>query len=135
MLNGPVFRPVISVVRPAPDGRSIEVTLDLDGWIADAVAEVDDDDGLLVAACRATCVAVAQFLPGSVHVEIAFVQHLQEQGDGPEVVLVGVELIDAGPDGPEELLGVCRVRHDLQVAAVRATLDALGRRLSPYVPD
>ncbi|WP_341253557.1 hypothetical protein [Euzebya pacifica] len=133
-MNGPVFRPVISVVRPAPDGRSIEVTLDLDGWIADAVADVEDDD-LLGAACRATCVAVAQFLPGSVQVEIAFVQHLHEQGEGPEVVLVGVELVDAGPDGPEELLGVCRVRHDRQVAAVRATLDALGRRLSPYVPD
>ena len=130
MVTGPVFRPVITAVRPAPDASSVQVTLDLDGWIADAVEDVTDGD-LLGAACRATCSAVAQFLPGSVGVEVAFAQHLQDQ----EVVLVGVEMTDSGPDGPEQLLGVCRIRHDLPVAAVRATLDALGRRLSPYVPD
>lgn len=132
-MTDPLFRPVITVVRPSPDASVIEVTLDMNGWIADGVAEVTDED-LLLAACEATCDAVNRFLPEGTTVSITFARHL----DGPEVprpvVLTSVVFDDGGAPPEEELLGAAWVRSDLQVAGVRATLDGLSRRLSPFVP-
>lgn len=125
------FRPLITVVRPSGDGRSVEVTLDLDGWIADASAPVEEGRAL-AAACRATCAAVTQLVPDGVVVSFAACELLEGEPWGGGMVLASVVLRHG--DRPEEaLLGAAWVRSDPQVAAVRATLDGLTRRLGAVV--
>lgn len=127
------FRPIITVVRRAPDESELEVTLDLDGWIADGVAMVGPGGNAIEAACRATCLAVNGFLPAGVEVVFGQAQHLQGDRWAREIVFSTVVLRDGGDERDDELLGAAFVRSDPQVAAVRATLDGLARRLAPYL--
>lgn len=127
------FRPIITVVRRAPDESELEVTLDLDGWIADGVAVVGSEGGAIEAACRATCAAVNGFLPAGVEVVFGQAQHLQGDRWAREIVFSTVVLRDGDDERHDELLGAAFVRSDPQVAAVRATLDGLARRLAPYL--
>ena len=128
------FRPIITVVRRAPDESELEVTLDLDGWIADGVSVVAPGGSAIEAACRATCQAVNGFLPAGIEVVFGQAQHLQGDRWAREIVFSTVVLRDGDDDQRhDELLGAAFVRSDPQVAAVRATLDGLSRRLAPYL--
>lgn len=114
--------------------KGLEVTLDLGGWIADGVAIVEGEDAV-EAACRATCTAVNGFLPPGVEVVFGSAQHLRGEEWAREMVFVTVLLRDGDDGRDDELLGAAFVRSDPQVAAVRATLDGLTRRLAPYLDD
>lgn len=126
------FRPLIAVVRRSPDEAILEVTLDHDGWVVDGLAEVADGD-LTDAAGRATCMAVNALLTSRAEVRLERIAHLPSSSVTKEVVLAAVRLVLDGEPAAEQLLGAAFVRHDVQVAAVRATLDALTRRLAPHV--
>lgn len=128
------FRPLITVVRRAPDDSEVEVTLDLDGWIADGVARVEDGQ-VTAAAARATCTAVNQLLPDGVEVDLATAEQVEGAGLDHPVVLVGVRLLLEGDRVGGELLGAAYVRGDPQVATVRATLDGLTRRLTRFLQE
>ena len=62
-------------------------------------------------------------------------QHLRGEEWAREMVFVTVLLRDGDDGRDDELLGAAFVRSDPQVAAVRATLDGLTRRLAPYLDD
>lgn len=130
-VSSPTFRPLIAVVRPSADESSVEVTLDQEGWIADASAPVEGGD-LMTAACRATCAAVNSMMPRFVHIEFIAAEHVTSQAFGRELVIASVNVMDDGRL-VDELLGAAYVRTDLQVAAARATLDGLTRRLAGYL--
>lgn len=133
-MSEPTFRPVISVVRRAPDDTVMEVTLDLDGWIADGTAEVEEGD-LLTAAGAAACEAVSSLLPEGVEVRLESVQLMSGAQWSRDVVMASVSLHVEGERVGEELIGAAFVRTDHQVAAVRATLDGLTRRLSRFLEE
>lgn len=58
-----------------------------------------------------------------------------ERDGEPDVINSAVTLTVAGESHSENLLGAAYVRHDPEVAAVRATLDGLTRRLVGYIFD
>ncbi len=129
----PTFRPLITIIRLTPDRSLVEVALDMDGRLATGYGTIEEDDSM-EAACRGTIAAVQNLLPAQLELELEWYQ-LIERGDESSVVNAGVSLSTAGSDRKEHLIGAAYVRHDLEVAAVRATLDGLTRRLVSYMFD
>lgn len=125
------FRPLITIVRVTPDERQVEVTLDMDGRLSTGRADVDDR-GSLSTAGVATCSAVEQMMPPGVGLTLAWSRHLEAE-EGRRALLLASVVVVAPSGEPEELLGAAFVRNDLHVAAVRATLDGLTRRLARFV--
>ena len=81
------------------------------------------------AAAAATLQAVEGLLPGSTHVELEHVE--RSDAGGQPVVLVHVSLVC--PAGVQRLAGSAVVREEEGAAVVRATLDALNRRIEELV--
>lgn len=135
---GPLFRPLISSVRLAPDRASIEVTLELGDRIAVGRAPVVDGD-TLTAAGRATTAAVNQMTPPGIVVTLSWCRQVPGADAHRTVVNSSVRLSSShsrsAGDRGEELLGAVFVRTDPQVAAVRATLDGLTRRVAQLVAE
>lgn len=118
------FRPLIAVVRVVEDTGLAEVTLDLEGWVTSGLAQRAGDVGASCAA--ATLEAVAGLIDEHVQLSVGWVQ-LVGTPDGGTVAHVAVD-VDA-PEDSDTLLGAAFVRTDPHAAVVRATLDALNRRL------
>lgn len=129
----PTFRPLITIIRLTPDRSSVEVALDMDGRLATGFGDVTDDDTMR-AACLGTISAVQGLLPATLNLTLDW-YHVVERGEEPSVVNSAVSLQVDGARRPEQLIGAAYVRHDLEVAAVRATLDGLTRRLVSYMFD
>jgi hypothetical protein len=127
----PTFRPLITVIRITPDRSTVEVALDLDGRVATGFADVEDDDST-TAACRGTIAAVQTLLPDHLQLELEWCQK-SDRPDGTSTITSAVVLHVHGGARTEHLLGAAFVRHDPDVAAVRATLDGLTRRLVTYL--
>lgn len=129
----PTFRPLITVIRLTPDRSSVEVVLDLEGRKVTGVGHIRDDDSMR-AACEGTIAAVLTLLPDHMRLELEW-YHLLDRGDQPDVVNSAVVLSAGADHKPEHLVGAAYVRHDPDVAAVRATLDGMKRRLVGYLFD
>lgn len=128
----PTFRPLITIIRLTPDRSFVEVSLDMDGRLATGCGDIVDDDSL-AAACRGTVDAVQGLLPSALHIELDWCHRLH-RGAGNDVVNSGVTLTtDEEQTRQEHLIGAAYVHHDPDVAAVRATLDGLTRRLAVYL--
>jgi hypothetical protein len=129
----PTFRPLITIIRLTPDRTVVEVSLDLDGRLATGFGDIVDDDSLS-AACSASVIAVQSLLPASLTLSFDWCQ-LIARGDDAAIVNSAVSLDVAGASRTEHLIGAAYVRHDPDVAAVRATLDGLTRRLAAFLFD
>jgi hypothetical protein len=129
----PTFRPVITVIRITPDRVTVQVSLDLEGRMASGVGEVAGTD-TVTAACTGTVAAVQRLLPAHMRVAHEWAQ-VVDGPDGQQVVNAATRLDVDGTERTEHLLGAAYVRHDVDVAAVRATLDGLTRRLVTYMFD
>lgn len=128
----PTFRPLITILRLTPDRSFVEVSLDMDGRLATGCGDIVDDDSL-AAACRGTVDAVQRLLPSVLHIELDWCHRLA-LGEQDDVINSAVTLTtDGDPPQQEHLIGAAYVRHDPEVAAVRATLDGLTRRLAAYL--
>ena len=127
----PTFRPLITIIRLTPDRSSVEVALDLDGRQAVGFGDIVGDDSLR-AACEGTVAAVQSLLPAHLELALAWFE-LRRRDEGQDVINSAVSLQVSGRAQPEELLGAAYVRGDVEVAAVRATLDGLTRRLVDHL--
>lgn len=85
-------------------------------------------------AARAALVALQGFLPPGVRVDLDWLEVARMPGLGrPDLVHVAVLCLSA--EGEDTVVGTAVVRGDAGEAAVRATLDALNRRLErPALP-
>ena len=129
----PTFRPLITIIRLTPDRSSVEVALDLDGRLATGFGDIIDDDSLS-AACRGTIAAVQGLLPDHLELSLEWCSRVDRDQES-DVINAAVSLTTQGSSKVEHLIGAAYVRHDPDVAAVRATLDGLTRRLVSYMFD
>lgn len=127
------FRPIISVIRLTPDNSLVEVTLEMDERLSTGVGDITDED-VVAAAGQATCVAVGKLLPQGHQVTLQWARRFAPDEEGGQAVInCAVHYSSpARPDG-ETLLGAALIHHDQSVAAVRATLNGLTRRLGPLL--
>lgn len=128
----PTFRPLITIIRLTPDRSLVEVSLEMEGRLVTGFGEILEDDSL-AGACRGAIDAVHTLLPPHMRLELDWCQRLVRD-DGPDVINSAVTLT-VGTDQQEHLIGAAYVRHDADVAAVRATLDGLTRRLAAHLLD
>ncbi len=84
---------------------------------------------ILRAIAEATASALQQFMTAPLLIGIDRIE--VEPAADPAHVLVAVTIL--ADRGEEQLLGVSLVRGDAERAVVRATLDALNRRVSPFL--
>lgn len=84
---------------------------------------------ILRAIAEATASALQQFMTAPVLIGIDRIE--VEPAADPARVLVSVTIL--ADRGEEQLLGASLVRGDAERAVVRATLDALNRRVSPFL--
>lgn len=89
-----------------------------------------NSSGMLRAVSAATLRAVEQLATAPIRLEI---EHLELISTGAESTVVVWATMLTGA-GTARLTGAAAVRHDLRQAGVRATLDALNRRLAPLLP-
>lgn len=85
--------------------------------------------GVQRAVATATLRAVEELLAGKARFELDLVELTPTGRD--RAVLVAVTMLSVG--GSEKLTGVAGVREDVRQAAIRATLDALNRRVEHMV--
>ncbi|HUG86053.1 MAG TPA: hypothetical protein VMM13_15930 [Euzebya sp.] len=128
----PTFRPLITIIRLTPDRSFVEVSLDMDGRLATGFGDIVEDDSM-AAACRGTIDAVQRLLPPALKLELDWC-HRVALGHQDDVINSAVTLTtNADRSHQEHLIGAAYVRHDPDIAAVRATLDGLTRRLAIYL--
>ncbi len=118
------------VTRHAPDAVEVVATLRLGDRDAEGHARgVPTRAGVLRAVAEATVDAVRELSAERV---LASIDDVVASTSGePAVARVVVSVL--GDDGEESLVGAALVRGDLERAVMRATLDALNRRLEPVL--
>ena len=121
-------RPSIAKIHLVSEGLDVTATVTLSGAGRIAVGEargLASQSGVHKAVATATLRAVEELVGGSVRVEL---EHLEVTTMGHEkTVVVLLTLLTA--QGSEPLTGAAAVRDDVRQAVIRATLDALNRRL------
>lgn len=125
-------RPVISRLRMRVSGLEVHcaVTLSVAGREVTGLAVgTANSSGTLRAVSGATLRAVEQLTAGVVRLEI---EQLQLTSVGSDSTLL-VSLTMMSATGSSRLTGAAAVRQDVRQAAVRATLDAVNRRLGPLL--
>lgn len=80
-----------------------------------------------VAAATATLRALDALTPATVELQLGWCEVVEPGAGRPSAVVVQATVTVSGV--PTQLAGAALVHHDAQVAAVRAALDALNRRL------
>jgi hypothetical protein len=125
-----LFRPLVTIVRARPDQTLVEVSLDDQGRHTAARIEVVDDD-ILLAAGQATCKAIARMLPPQARLRLSWIEAHPSSEERRGYITASVIVGDISTE--EELLGAAFIRTEPQVAAVRAVLDALPRRMGRYM--
>ncbi|MGH8888571.1 MAG: hypothetical protein ACRDV3_02280 [Acidothermaceae bacterium] len=126
------FRPAIRRMHIISSGLQVaaEVTLSVGERTALGRAEgTATQSGVQRAVATATLRAVEDLLDGKARFELDLVE-LTSTGR-ERAVLVAVTMLSAG--GSEKLTGAAAVREDVRQAAIRATLDALNRRVEHMV--
>jgi hypothetical protein len=110
-----------------PDGVTVTATLDYAGRLAEGCSVgVPTTRGLMRTIAQATVMAVAELTGQRLRAQI---DRVSVAGGDPTTVTVVV--IQASARGEELLLGASIVRDDVEHAVMRATLDALNRRVEP----
>ena len=121
-------RPAISRMHLVSSGLDVTATVTLSsrGRVATGEARgTASSSGVQRAVAHATLRAVEALLDGEVRFDL---EHLEVNQLGSErTVLVTLSLLSAR--GTERLTGAAGVREDVRQAVIRATLDALNRRL------
>ena len=126
------FRPAIRRMHIISSGLQVaaEVTLAVGDRAALGRAEgTATQSGVQRAVASATLRAVEELLGGKARFELDLVE-LAPTGR-ERTVLVAVTMLSAS--GSEKLTGAAGVREDVRQAAIRATLDALNRRVEHMV--
>ena len=121
-------RPSIAKIHLLSEGLDVTASVTLSGAGRIAVGEargVASQTGVHKAVATATLRAVEELVGGAIRVEL---EHLEVTTMGHEkTVVVLLTLLSA--QGSEPLTGAAAVRDDVRQAVIRATLDALNRRL------
>jgi hypothetical protein len=126
------FRPAIRRMHIMSSGLQVaaEVTLAFGDRVALGQAEgTATQSGVQRAVASATLRAVEQLLDGKARFELDLVE-LTPTGR-ERTVLVALTMLSSS--GSEKLTGAAGVREDVRQAAIRATLDALNRRVEHMV--
>ena len=126
------FRPAIRRMHIISSGLQVaaEVTLGVGDRSALGRAEgTATQSGVQRAVATATLRAVEELLGGKARFELDLVE-LTPTGR-ERAVLVALTMLSSG--GSEKLTGAANVREDVRQAAIRATLDALNRRVEHMV--
>lgn len=128
-------RPVIHRLQTERVGLSVRATVTLrhDGVdIVGCARGAATRQGTLRAVATATADAVQQLAGDAIHLDVEYVEVLRLGGtDRTVVVALGV----ASQAGSLHLTGAAAVRNAVRQAVVRATLDAVNRRLESMSPD
>jgi len=130
------FRPAIRRMHIISSGLQVaaEVTLSVGAAVGERTAlgraeGTATQSGVQRAVATATLRAVEELLSGKARFELDLVE-LTSTGR-ERAVLVALTMLSAG--GSEKLTGAAAVREDVRQAAIRATLDALNRRVEHMV--
>jgi hypothetical protein len=126
------FRPAIRRMHIVSSGLQVqaEVTLSFADRKALGHAEgTATQSGVQRAVASATLRAVEELLEGRARFELDLIDLASAGRD--KAVLVAVTMLSAS--GSERLTGAANVREDVRQAAIRATLDALNRRVEHMV--
>jgi hypothetical protein len=122
------YRPAIAKMHLVSTGLDVTATVTLASGDRTADGEargLASQSGVHKAVASATLRAVEELVGGAVRIEL---EHLEVTPMGPErTVVVLLTLLTA--QGGESLTGAAAVRDDVRQAVIRATLDALNRRL------
>ena len=114
----------------ARDGVTSEVTLELDGRAHTGSAEAATTTSSVH---RSVALATLRAVEGAVGGDLRFeLEHLETTSLGTDRAVV-VEISMITKYGSERLTGVSAVREDARQAVIRATLDALNRRIETYL--
>lgn len=119
----------LDIERGAREVRATVALLRGDQAAQGVARAVPTTRSILRAIAEATASALQQFMTAPLLIGIDRIE--VEPAADPAHVLVGVTLL--ADRGEEQLLGVSLVRGDAERAVVRATLDALNRRVSPFL--
>ena len=127
-------RPAISRLHLVSSGLDVNAAVTLSSGDRSAVGEARgtaSQTGVHRAVASATLRAVEQLVDGSVRFEL---DHLEISPMGSErTVVVALTMLSA--KGTERLTGAAGVREDVRQAVIRATLDALNRRLEMLLSE
>ncbi|MBC7679095.1 MAG: hypothetical protein H7233_08905 [Pseudorhodobacter sp.] len=127
-------RPSISRMHLVSSGLDVNAAVTLSSGARSAVGEARgaaSQSGVHRAVATATLRAVEELVDGVVRFEL---DHLEVTPVGVErTVLVSLTMLSA--KGTERLTGAAAVREDVRQAVIRATLDALNRRLEILLTD
>jgi hypothetical protein len=121
-------RPSIAKIHLVSSGLDVTASVTLASGTRTAAGEahgVASQSGVHKAVAMATLRAVEELVGGAVRVEL---EHLEVTMMGSERTVV-VRLTLLSHAGTELLTGAAAVREDVRQAVIRATLDALNRRL------
>ena len=121
-------RPVVRSLQVGEEGLVVtaEAVIALDGAeVRGSASAAATFKAGLRAVARATLVAVEQLLTVEAKLEL---ESLAVDDDGEDARVV-VTVTCLTHDGPEKLIGAALVRDDAEDAAMRATLDAVNRRI------
>jgi hypothetical protein len=126
-------RPAISRMHLVSSGLEVTATVTLSyGGVASPgeATGTATQSGVHRAVSLATLRAVEQMLAVPARFEL---EHIEVTPTGRDRTVV-VALTMLGRSGSERLTGAAAVREDVRQAVIRATLDALNRRLEPLLP-
>ncbi|MBX6371860.1 MAG: hypothetical protein IRZ02_06360 [Acidothermus sp.] len=130
--DGTRFRPAIRRMHIVSSGLSVSADVTLAVGDRTAVGHSDGTatrSGVQRAVATATLRAVEELLGGQARFELDLVEVASTGRD--RTVLVAVTMLTGS--GSERLTGAAAVREDVRQAAIRATLDALNRRVEHLV--
>jgi hypothetical protein len=126
--GGQPHRPAIQRMHLVSSGLDISASVTLGFNDRSAVGEAQGtatQSGVQRAVALATLRAIESLVDGAARFEL---DHLEVTQTGRDrTALVGVTLVT--PSGSERLTGAAVVREDVRQAVIRATLDALNRRV------
>ena len=127
-------RPAIARMHLVSSGLDVTASVTLSSGLAQATGEARgaaSQTGVHRAVATATLRAVEQLAEGQVRFEL---DHLEVTPMGTErTVVVSLTLLTGR--GAERLTGAAGVREDVRQAVIRATLDALNRRLEMLLTE
>lgn len=128
------LRPAITQLHLVSSGLEVTASVTLSSGEQLATGEVAGSASL-VGVHRAVADATLRAVEQLVEVPVRFdVEHLEITPMGTErTVVVALSMLSA--QGTERLTGAAAVREDVRQAVVRATLDALNRRLEMLLTD
>lgn len=126
--TSPQHRPAIQRMHLVSSGLDISASVTLGFEERSAIGEAQGtatQSGVQRAVALATLRAIESLIDGKARFEL---DHLEVTQTGRDrTVVAGVTLVT--PSGSERLTGAAVVREDVRQAVIRATLDALNRRL------